>query len=150
MWYNKVVSDLGNLPDFIAYYEKQIEDAKIEVKIKGNLEKQVASLPGLLEYRFNQLQEIEAVLEFMDIQYNKVYRKHFRIYLEGYNKQLTSRDAEKYAAGEEEVIDYEELKNSVALVRNRYLGIMKGIEAKNFMLGHITKLRAAGLEDVSI
>jgi len=150
MWYNKVVSDLGNLPDFIAYYEKQIEDAKFECKIKGNLEKQVAALPGLLEYRFNQLQEIEAVLEYMDIQYNKVYRKHFRIYLEGYNKALTSRDAEKYAAGEEEVVDYEELKNSVALVRNRYLGIMKGIESKAFQLNNVVKLRVAGMEDISL
>ena len=38
----------------------------------------------------------------------------------------------------------------VALIRNKYLGIMKGIEAKNFMLGRITKLRAAGLEDVTL
>jgi hypothetical protein len=150
MWYNKVTADLSHLPAFLAYYDKQLDEARFECKIKGNLEKQVAALPGLVEYRFNQLQEIEAVLEYMDIQYQKVYRKHFRIYLEGYNKQLTSRDAEKYAAGEDEVVDYEELKNSVALVRNRYLGIMKGIEAKNFMLGHITKLRAAGLEDISI
>ena len=150
MWYNKVVADLINLPDCIAYFDKQIGEAKFECKIKGNLEKQVQQLPGLLEYRFNQLQEVEAILEFMNIQYNKEFRKHYRIYLEGYDKILSSRDAEKFAQGEQEVIDMEELTNAVALVRNRYLGIMKGIEAKNFMLGHITRLRAAGLEDVTL
>jgi len=150
MWYNKVVANMDELPNCLAYYDKQIEEAKFECKIKGNLEKQVAQLPGLLEYRFNQLQEIEAILEFMNIQYNKELRKHYKYYLEGYNKALTSRDAEKYAAAEEEVTDMEELKNMVALVRNKYLGIMKGIEAKNFMLGHITRLRAAGLEDVTL
>jgi len=150
MWYNKVVADLSELPDCIEYFDKQVDDAKFECKIKGNLEKQVQQLPGLLEYRFNQLQEVEAILEFMNIQYNKEFRKHYRIYLEGYDKILSSRDAEKFAQGEQEVIDMEELKNAVALVRNKYLGIMKGIEAKNFMLGHITRLRAAGLEDVTL
>lgn len=150
MWYNKVVADMAELPDCLAYYEKQIDEAKYECAIKGNLEKQVAQLPGILEYRFNQLQEIEAILEFMNIQYNKEFRKQYKYYLEGYQKLLTSRDAEKYASAEEEVTDIEELKNMVALIRNKYLGIMKGIEAKNFMLGHITKLRAAGLEDVTL
>ncbi len=150
MWYNKVVADLENLPDCIEYFDKQVEEAKFECKIKGNLEKSVAALPGILEYRFNQLQEVEAILEFMNIRYNKELRKQYRFYLEGYDKILTSRDAEKFAANEQDVIDAEELKNAVALVRNKYLGIMKGIEAKNFMLGHITRLRAAGLEDVTL
>ena len=61
MWYNKVVADLGNLPDCIEYFDKQVEDAKYECKIKGNLEKSVAALPGILEYRFNQLQEVEEI-----------------------------------------------------------------------------------------
>ncbi len=150
MWYNKVVADLANLPDCIEYFDKQVEDAKYECKIKGNLEKSVAALPGILEYRFNQLQEVEAILEFMNIRYNKELRKQYRYYLEGYDKILTSRDAEKFAANEQDVLDAEEIKNAVALVRNKYLGIMKGIEAKNFMLGHITRLRAAGLEDVTL
>ena len=150
MWYNRVVADLDALPECIEYYDKQIEDAKFECVIKGNLEKQIAQLPGLLEYRFNQLQEVEAILEHMNILYNKELRKQYKYYLEGYAKALTSRDAEKYAAAEEEVTNIEELKNMVALVRNKYLGIMKGIEAKNFMLGHITRLRAAGLEDVTL
>lgn len=150
MWYNKVVKDISVLPDALDYFNKEIDQAKFECAIKGNLEKQVASLPGILEYRFNQLQEVEAILEHMEIQYNKEFRKHYRQYLEHYNKALTSRDAEKYASAELEVTNMEELKNSVAFVRNKYLGIMKGIEAKNFMLGHITKLRAAGLEDVTL
>ena len=150
MWYNKVVKDMSNLSDCLVYFDKQIDEAKFECKIKGNLEKQVAELPGILEYRFNQLQEVEAILEFMEIQYNKVYRKNYKNFLESYNKALSSRDAEKYASAEVEVTNMEELKNDVAFTRNKYLGIMKGIEAKNFMLGHITKLRAAGLEDVTI
>ena len=65
-----------------------------------------------------------------------------------YNRSLTSREAEKYVDGEDEVIDYETIINDVALIRNKWLGIMKGLESKNFQLGHITKLRVAGMEDV--
>ena len=49
-----------------------------------------------------------------------------------------------------DVIDFETLINEVALLRNRYLGIMKSLESKNFMLGHVVRLRAAGMEDIQL
>ena len=81
---------------------------------------------------------------------NLYSKKHFQKYLENYNRALTSRDAEKYVDGEDEVIDFETIINEVALVRNKWLGLLKGIESKNFMLGHVTRLRTAGMEDVVI
>ena len=116
----------------------------------GIIEKNITNLPGITEHRFNQLQEIEAVLNYLNIQIRKIRRKHFQKYLEGYARALSSRDAEKYVDGEDEVIDFETLINEVALLRNRYLGIMKGMESKNFMLGHIVRLRTAGMEDVQV
>ena len=90
------------------------------------------------------------MLHYLNIQLRKLRRKHFQKYLEGYNRALTSRDAEKYVDGESEVIDFEVLINEVALLRNKWLGIMKGLDSKNFMLGHIVRLRSAGLEDVTL
>jgi hypothetical protein len=52
--------------------------------------------------------------------------------------------------GEDEVIDYETIINSVALLRNKYLGILKGLESKNFMQGHLVRLKCAGMEDYNI
>jgi len=150
MWYNRVSNDLSKIPDFIFYYESELAAAKGEIKIQGNVEKALSNLPGLTEHRFNQLQEIEAVLEFLNIQLRKIRRKHFQKYLEAYARALTSRDAEKYVDGEEEVIDMETIINEVALLRNKWLGIMKGIESKNFMLGHVVRLRTAGMEDVVV
>ena len=150
MWYNKIVTDIANLPGFIDYYYAELGSAKSEVKIYGNIEKSLSQLPGITEHRFNQLQEIEAVLNYLNIQLRKIRRKHFQKYLEAYQRALTSRDAEKYVDGEDEVIDYETLINEVALLRNRWLGIMKGLEAKQWQLGHITRLRTAGMEDVTL
>jgi hypothetical protein len=150
MWYSRVVASLGSIPDFISHYERELDEAKTEVGVYGNIEKNLAGLPGITERRFNQLQEIEAVLNFLNIQLRKIRTKHFKKYLESYARALTARDAEKYVDGEDEVIDFETIINEVALLRNRWLGIMKGLESKNFMLGHVTRLRTAGMEDASI
>jgi hypothetical protein len=149
-WYSKVTNDISTLPDFIQFYEVELESAKKEVKIYGNVEKNISNLPGVTEHRFNQLQEIEAVLNYLNIQLRKIRRKHFQKYLEAYNRALSSRDAEKYADGEDEVIEFETLINEIALLRNRWLAIMKGLESKNFMLGHVVRLRTSGMEDISL
>jgi len=150
MWYNKVVDNIGNLPDFIMYYRSELESAKKDVSVYGYVEKNLADLPGITEHRFHQLQEIEAVLNYLNIQLRKIRRKHFQKYLEAYQRALTSRDAEKYVDGEDEVIEYETLINDIALLRNQWLGIMKGLESKNFMLGHVVRLRASGMEDIQL
>ncbi len=150
MWYSKVVADLGNIPDFIAYYERELEEAKRDCRIGGLVEKAITTLPGVTEHRFNQLQEIEAVLNYLNIQLRKIRRRHFQKYLEGYQRALTSRDAEKYVDGEDEVIDFETIINEVALLRNRWLGIMKGLDTKQWQMGHIVRLRTAGMEDIQV
>jgi|TARA_B110000211_G_C13743321_1_gene405528 hypothetical protein len=149
-WYTKVVDSLGNIPDFISYFEGELEEARKEVGIYGLVETSIKELPAATEIRFGQLQEVEAVLNHLNIQLRKIRRKHFSKYLENYQRALTSRDAEKYVDGEDEVIDFETIINEVALLRNRWLGIMKGLESKNFMLGHVVRLRTAGMEDVSV
>ena len=150
MWYSRVTASLDAIPDFIAHYERELEVAKRECAIGGLLEKNIKELPGVTEHRFNQLQEIEAVLNYLNIQLRKIRRRHFQKYLEAYARQLTSRDAEKYVDGEDEVIDFETIVNEVALLRNKFLGVMKGLDSKNFMLGHVTRLRTSGMEDAQL
>jgi hypothetical protein len=149
-WYNKVTENISYLPDFVDYYNQELNRAKLECSIKGIVEKNLTALPGITEHRFNQLQEIEAVLNYMNIQLRKIRRRHFQKYLENYQRALSSRDAEKYVDGEDEVIDYETLINEVALLRNKWLGVMKGLDTKQWQLGHIVRLRTAGMEDVLV
>jgi hypothetical protein len=145
-----VTADLGAIPDFIAHYERELEDAKRECRIGGLVERNIKDLPGVTEHRFNQLQEIEAILNYLNIQLRKIRRRHFQKYLEAYARSLTSRDAEKYVDGEDEVIDFETIINEVAFLRNRWLGIMKGLDSKSWMSGHIVRLRTAGMEDIQV
>ena len=149
-WYSKIVHDLGAIPDFIDYYYAEIENARLDSRIGGVLEKNLKELPAQTELRFSQLQEIEAVLNLLNIKLRKIRQTHFKKYLESYARALSTRDAEKYVDGEDEVIDFETIINEVALLRNKWLGIMKGLETKQWQLGHITRLRTAGMEDVSL
>jgi len=149
-WYSRVTQDIGNIPDAIIWFEHELEEAKKECRLYGNLEKAAANLPGVVEERFGQLQEMEAILEYLNIELRKMRSKYFRQYLENYQRALSSRDVEKYVDGEADVVDMEKIINEFALLRNKWLGVMKGLDQKQWQITNITKLRVAGMEDASI
>lgn len=149
-WYVKVSQDISIIPDAILHFEKELQAAKIEVKIVGNIEKASAAMPGIVEQRFNQLQEIEAILEYLNIELRRLRSQFFRKYLENYQRALSSRDVEKYVDGEADVVDYEKIINEFALLRNKWLGILKALDIKQWQLTNVIKLRIAGLDDASL
>lgn len=149
-WYSKVSKDISHLPDCIEYFYKELDQARAEAKIYGNVEKASASLPGIVEQRFNQLQEIEAILEYLNIELRRTRSKAFKKYLENYQRALSSRDVEKYVDGEADVVDMEKIINEFAMLRNQWLGIIKALDIKQWQLSNIIKLRTAGLEDITI
>ena len=63
---------------------------------------------------------------------------------------MTSRDVEKYIDGEDEVVNMSNIINEFALLRNKFLGLMKAIDAKQFQINNIVKLRVAGLDDAEL
>ena len=149
-WYQKIAKDISAIPEAIKHYESELESAKAECRIRGNVEKASANMPGIVEQRFNQLQEIEAILQYMNIELRRLRSKHFKKYLENYQRALSSRDVEKYVDGEADVVDYEKIINEFALLRNKWLGITKGLDQKQWQMTNIVKLRVAGMEDASI
>lgn len=149
-WYRQVSGDITMLPDAISYFESELQGARIETSLKGNLEMNSRLMPGIVEHRFNQLQEIEAILEYLNIQLRKKRSESFRKFTENYNRALTSRDAERYVDGDAEVYNWQLLINEFSMVRNKYLGLLKAIDAKQFQINNITKLRVAGMEDTTL
>ena len=149
-WYTKVSKDISLIPECIKHFEAEFQQARKECSIWGNLEKASASMPGIVEHRFNQLQEIEAILEYLNIEFKRLRSKTFRNFLESYNKKLTSRDADKYVDGEADVVDLAKIINEFALIRNQWLGITKGLDQKQWQITNIVKLRVAGMEDANI
>ena len=149
-WYSRVSRNITEIPAAIQHFEDELNVARGEVKISGSIEKAAASMPGIVEHRFNQLQEIEAILEYLNIELRKLRSLHFKKYLENYQRALSSRDAEKYVDGEADICDYEKIINEFALIRNKWLGVLKALDQKQWQLTNIVKLRVAGMEDASI
>jgi hypothetical protein len=149
-WYSKISKDISYIPDAVVYYEAELEAARNDSRIAGNIEKAAANMPGIVELRYSQLQEIEAVLEYLNIELRRLKSQHFRKYLENYQRALSSRDCEKYVEGESDVVDFEKIINEFALLRNKWLGITKALDIKQWQLSNIIKLRVAGMEDASL
>ena len=90
---------------------------------------------------FNQLLRVAKDMGKDTSEAEKMQERNFFMRIEGLFKS-----PETAMEGEDEVIDFETIINSVAFLRNQYLGLIKGLEQKSFALGHITRLRTAGME----
>lgn len=146
-WVHKIQESFDNVVPFVDFFDTQYELGRAEIRLTGKIEDNSARLPGEFEYRYRQLQEIEAVLEFLNIEFRKVRSGLYRKYLETYKRALTARDIDKYLDGEDEIIQLQLLINEVALVRNKFLALTKGFESKSFQLNNIVRLRSAGIDD---
>ena len=148
--YSDIAKDISKIPSAIQYFEDELIAAKSQIRIKGNVERAAAEMPGIVEQRFNQLQELEAILEYLNIELRRLRSSFFKKYLENYQRALSSRDVEKYVDGEADVVDYEKIINEFALMRNKWLGVTKALDQKQWQLTNIVKLRVAGMEDASL
>ena len=149
-WYSEISRDVSKITDALVHFESELQDARQEVKLKGNVERAAAEMPGIVEHRFNQLQEIEAILNYLNIELRRLRSSFFKKYLENYQRALSSRDVEKYVDGERDVVDYEKIINEFALIRNKWLGLLKGLDQKQWQITNVVKLRVAGMEDASL
>ena len=149
-WYSEVSRDIGKIPSAIQHFETELQQARAECKLVGNVEKSAAAMPGIVEHRFNQLQEIEAILNYLNIELRRLRSSFFKKYLENYQRALSSRDVEKYVDGEADVVDYEKIINEFALLRNKWLGVLKALDQKQWQITNVVKLRVAGMEDATL
>ena len=107
-------------------------------------------MSSIVEQRFQlQLQELEAILEYLNIELRRLRRTVPKKYLENYARALSSRDVEKYVDGEADVVDYEKIINEFALMRNKWLGVTKALDPKTMAPKH-SQLRVAGMEDARL
>ena len=149
-WFDIVSNDVSRLEDCIKYYSDEYSRASLECKLSGVLEKASMAMPGIVEMRYTQLQEIEGILEFLNIELRQLKSFHYRKYLETYARALSSRECEKYVEGEADVAEFEKIINRFALLRNKFISISRALDQKQWQITNIVKLRCAGLEDATL
>ena len=148
--YQIVKKDESKLTEILAYFNNEYEEARSELKLSGKLEKYVSQISANFEYRYAQLQEIEAILEYFNIKLKSIKSKKYQQLINTSARALTQSDLRQYIDGDEQVVAVQTIINEIALVRNKFISLSKGFETINYQLSNLTKLYVAGLDDIRI
>lgn len=150
MWYHKVSKDINNLPKALDYFEKELINAKKDCELIGSLERSTTMLPGIVEQRFSQYQELDAILELLKIQFNKIKGKHIQNYHLTNNKAYAATTIDKILLSEDDVTDFLVMINEVTLLKNKWAGISKALETKQWQITNLIKWKSLGLDDIML
>ena len=90
-YYSDVARDISKIPDAIQHFETELSAARVETKLKGNVERAAAELPGIVEHRFQQLQEIEAILNYLNIELRRLRSTYFKKYIKTKNSSINDK-----------------------------------------------------------
>lgn len=147
--YLQMIKDnASNINTVLEYFNNEYEEARKELKINGVLQEQVSELSSIFEYRYAQLQEIESILEYFNIKMKGIKSSLYQKFMNTSARSLTSNDVKQYIDGDKNVVEIQLVINDIALIRNKYIGLSKGFETKNFMISNIVKLHIAGLDNI--
>ena len=154
-WYQRVTRDPDDFQpvlDAIDYFEAQYQEALREVDLLPGtrLIDVQARLPGIVQHRYEQLMELNAIVDYLQLREETVVGVQRRYYVEHYNRKLTDRMVEKFAESHPDVAALRELRNHVAATRNKFCGVSKRHEYLHYQLTNITRLRVAGIEDATL
>lgn len=139
---------LDAILDIIPRYEKKALDAKPIFDLEGRrLEEIMRTLPHHQADYSRALQELKALDEWLDNVKQKETAKLWKKYLEGYPKQLGQNDIKSYIAGEKVIVELNQIIIEVQLIKNNMQDIVDSIKNMGFMMGNVTRLRVAEMEE---
>lgn len=129
-------------------YEEAIEAAKPIFQLEGRkLEEIMRTLPHYQASYDERYNEMKALEEWINNLKEKKVSKYWKKYTEGYPRQLTARDIQAYIAGEKEVVELNQILIEVTLMKNNMASIVEALKQMGWMVGNVTKLRIAEMQD---
>ena len=136
------------LLNLIMKYEKYVDEAEPLFKIDGKkLEEVCRTLPKNLVIYDRHYHEMKTLEEWMMVKREKIQSKLWKKFLEGYPRALASKDIQMYIQGDPEYVEFTEIILEVGNIKAKLQSIVKAFDNMSWMLGHITKLRVAELQD---
>jgi len=142
-------SKLEAIIDLLEKYEHMVQAAAPIFKLEGRrLEEIMRTLPRHQAEYDLAFQELKSLEEWLETIKEKRTAKYWKKYLEGYPKQLATRDIQSYIAGEKEIVEMNQFIIEVTMIKNQLASIVEAIKQMAWMTGHTTKLRVAELGDV--
>jgi hypothetical protein len=129
-------------------YEKKVAAAEPIFKLDGRrLEEILRTLPHYQSSYDQSYQEMKALEDWLINIKEKRVGKLWKKYNEGYSRALTTRDIQAYIAGEKEIIELNQIIIEATLIKNHLNSIVEALKNMGWMVGHVTKLRVAEMQD---
>ena len=125
-YYSEVARDINKIPEAIKFFEDQLIEARGEVKLKGNVERAAAEMPGIVEHRFNQLQEIEAILNYLNIELRRL-RSSSKNILKITQRVCLAEMLRSMLTAKQTLLTMKRLLMSSITSSNKWLGLLKGL-----------------------
>lgn len=144
----KLSENLEKVIEHLEKYDVAIKDAEELFEMEGKkLEFLCRTLPANMA-RYDEYQgELKSLEDYLKARRDVVESKLWKKYVEGYSRQLSTRDIQAYIMGDTEYVTYTELILEVTHVKSQISAIVKALEQGGWMLSHITKLRVAEMQD---
>lgn len=151
-WYKRIAQapdDLALVPQAAAHFEDQYHEACAEAAALEGTRLIAASskLPGIVGYRYEQYNELKAIIELLEVREVALLGVKRRHYLEHYNRALSDRMVENYTTSDTDIIALRELRGQITRVCRQFEALSRQHEYLHYQLGNIAKLRIAGLDD---
>jgi len=141
-------SKLADIIPVLEKYQEKVKAAEPIFKIEGRrLEEVARTLPHYQGSYDQSLQDIKAVEEWLTVLKDKKVGKLWKKYTEGYSRQLTAKDIQAYIGSDQEIVEINQIQIEVVLIKNHLASIVEAIKQLGWMIGHMTKLRVAELQD---
>ena len=140
-------SRLGEIIPLLDKFEQRIQAAEPIFELDGRkLEEVIRQVPKHQSSYDKTLQEAKAIEEWLLVLKEKRVGKHWKKYNEGYSRALTTRDIQAYIGAEKDIVELNQILVEIVLIKNNLIAIVEAIKNMGWMVGHITKLRVAELE----
>lgn len=141
---------LLELPTFFTRWETEVHNAESIFKIEGErLELIARNIPHHQVFYAQRAMEARALVKWLEVHKARTESR----YVKNYNnspRALGAREQAQYLQGEKEVVELNQLIVQTALYQQQFDEIVEAIKQMGWMVGNITKLRVAELQDAVI
>lgn len=141
---------MGELPAFFDAWKKEVQDAKPIFDIEGErLEKIARDLPHHQVFYAQRALEARAVVKWLEVNKGRTESR----YIKNYNQSpraLGVKEQAQYLQGEKEIVELNQLIVEAELCRGQLEEIVEAVKQLGWMVGNITKLRVAEMQDAVI
>ena len=140
----------SELPAFFDAWQQEIDNAEPIFKIEGErLEKLARDLPHHQVFYAQRALEARAVVKWLEVLKGKTESR----YIKNYNQSpraLGVKEQSQYLQGEKEIVELNQLIVEAELKRGQLDEIVEAVKQLGWMIGNMTKLRVAEMQDAVI